>query len=501
MMASASEAATSQYAAAIHPSLPSSSSSLTSTLPGSASSSQPQTTTDLAHRSTTSKEYPSTSKTGDGKAVHPLSDPMPASQSSEPATVASPEDIASHSAKRSSLAGPPEQTGKTLVQSPHKDVADTQSDLEPPQKASLHDKSPGSSTTTAASYPSLSGSFVPPPSQPTISLDPPPTLASAPRFRDDRDTAGQDSSAPVSEQKSKSDTTATEDLTHLRDSSPVTLPSRGEEASIPSSSSSAKFESYRDSSQASGLAVNEASAPSPSSSRPRSSLMRRPSTAHSSHRSSAERNRSSMVSSSSGLGQLRQSQSFESRLSIQRTASTSRPGSFTLAPLKIRDYAFPETDPRHVGARDVSHSTSFSGSRFALRDAGADQYGQEDDVDALGRRRNNSGDDWGPSASYDEDEEEFEGDQGERRSLGDVDNDDDATDRSGGVVAIDGLACGWYRVLYDFEAEEEHELSVKVGERVNVVGAVEGGWAVGFKENDDKEGLVPEGYLEWVGEA
>ena len=59
---------------------------------------------------------------------------------------------------------------------------------------------------------------------------------------------------------------------------------------------------------------------------------------------------------------------------------------------------------------------------------------------------------------------------------------------------------GLYRVIYDFEAETEHELTVVVEDQVRVVGSVEGGWAVGFKESDGKEGLVPAGYLEWIGE-
>lgn len=223
--------------------------------------------------------------------------------------------------------------------------------------------------------------------------------------------------------------------------------------------------------------------------------MRRPSSAHSSHRPSSDRKRTSIGSSSSSFTPLRQSQSFESRLSIQRAASISRPGSFALAPLKVRDFAFPETDPRHVGARDVGHSAAFGAERFHIREVSRETYGNDggdNGIEAVGWHPG-SGPDWSPSASYDEDEE-FEGVQGQHKSSDGIGEELDSV----GVAAVQGLPAGLYRVLYDFEAEEEHELSVKVGERVNVVGAVEGGWAVGFKENDDKEGLVPEGYLEWI---
>lgn len=237
-------------------------------------------------------------------------------------------------------------------------------------------------------------------------------------------------------------------------------------------------------------------------------------------------------------------------------------------PLKIRDFGFPETDPRHVGARDVGLNTSTS-AYFPHR--ASQDWGDDDDQRAGGSssrwtttggsssRSNNLSsvtqgeDDWGPDICYDEDDEEFEGDHGAgmRRNRASQQqgggttatmtssalNPASSQARGGGggggsntysqvdsatslSSAADsnvsrsnssmesGLQEGLYRVLYDFEAESEHELTVVVDDLVRVVGVVEGGWAVGFKEgsassagggevNSMDQGLVPEGYLEW----
>lgn len=78
------------------------------------------------------------------------------------------------------------------------------------------------------------------------------------------------------------------------------------------------------------------------------------------------------------------------------------------------------------------------------------------------------------------------------------DDDDEATQT--------GLPEGLYEAAYAFEAESEHELSVASGERLRVVGALEGGWAIAERlevKGDAKEcerGLVPEAYLEWIGD-
>lgn len=211
---------------------------------------------------------------------------------------------------------------------------------------------------------------------------------------------------------------------------------------------------------------------------------------------------SSLASASSATtSALEQGQSQSSHLSTvdklggNDLQSSSRPASLLLPPLKVRDYGFQESDPRHVGARDVSrisdsHARGGSGykasriGRFDY-DGGFDDDDEEEAELGTVNWQQSSGDEWGPGASYDEDEDEFEGDQGQPGAQENVDSE---------------IHPGPYRVIYDFEAEEEHELSVKAGDRVTVVGAVEGGWAAGSRDADGKEGLVPAGYLEaWLG--
>ncbi|CAO1615884.1 unnamed protein product [Jaminaea pallidilutea] len=211
---------------------------------------------------------------------------------------------------------------------------------------------------------------------------------------------------------------------------------------------------------------------------------------------------SSLASTSSATtSALEQGQSQSSHLSTADKLegndfqSSSRPASLLLPPLKVRDYGFQESDPRHVGARDVSrisdsHARGGSGykasriGRFDY-DGGFDDDDEEEAELGTVNWQQSSGDEWGPGASYDEDEDEFEGDQGQPGAQENVDSE---------------IHPGPYRVIYDFEAEEEHELSVKAGDRVTVVGAVEGGWAAGSRDADGKEGLVPAGYLEaWLG--
>lgn len=181
-------------------------------------------------------------------------------------------------------------------------------------------------------------------------------------------------------------------------------------------------------------------------------------------------------------------------------SSDIRPADFegaSFVPIKVKDFAFSESDPRHVGARDVSlgGAPSPKGHPFIHRKPREEDW---DDTDAdssgvslgnQGRWRGGAGDDWGPGISYDEDEEEFEGDHGRRGSGG-----------SSQAAEQDeaGTQPGLYEVIYDFGAESEHELSVSTGDRVRVVASVDGGWAVGIREGDGKEGLVPEGYLVWI---
>lgn len=160
-----------------------------------------------------------------------------------------------------------------------------------------------------------------------------------------------------------------------------------------------------------------------------------------------------------------------------QSADSGFDGELTLAPLKIRDYAYEEIDPRHVGARDVG-LPSPQGERMS---PGGASFGYG------GEQLHEWGTHVGEDDEYDDDGS-YEGSEG------------------GGSSSTDGLPLGLYHAAYDFAAESEHELNVKVGERVRLVGHVDGGWAIVMRvregdmdvdpadENVDK-GLVPEAYL------
>lgn len=103
------------------------------------------------------------------------------------------------------------------------------------------------------------------------------------------------------------------------------------------------------------------------------------------------------------------------------------------------------------------------------------------DPDYRAARADEEGDDaheW--DVEQDEDEDEFNGDEGDSAYL----------------------AEGTYRVMYQFVPESEHELAVEAEELVTVVGALDGGWAIAVKgEAPEVKGLVPATYLEFVSEA
>lgn len=150
-----------------------------------------------------------------------------------------------------------------------------------------------------------------------------------------------------------------------------------------------------------------------------------------------------------------------------------------MIPLKIRDYAFIELDPRHVGARDVS-APSPSADRYDAYRSGAGGWrrGTEDDDAEEG------------------DHDDEEGEDGEEANV------------------EQRLPTGLYHAAYDFVGESEHELSVAVGQKVRLIGYVDGGWAIVVRVEEGEEdrnfsleeempgvdkGLVPEAYLEWLG--
>lgn len=146
------------------------------------------------------------------------------------------------------------------------------------------------------------------------------------------------------------------------------------------------------------------------------------------------------------------------------------------------DYYYDDDDDEDVGDDGVMDASSQQQGRrgFNQGTAGSSD-GLHSSGGGVGSGRGGGDDDWGPETRYDDDD------------------DDDDVEGSGHAAMSSSSqgTSGLYKVLYDFEAESEHELTVTSGETVRVVGTVDGGWAVGFKE-DGKEGLVPEGYLEWI---
>lgn len=133
-------------------------------------------------------------------------------------------------------------------------------------------------------------------------------------------------------------------------------------------------------------------------------------------------------------------------------------------PVKIRDYAFSEVDPRHVGARDVSAPS--------------------------------------PRPAQDEESVGYAGQEQE----------EETEEEEGGGSKV--LPMGLYNAAYEFVAESVHEMSVPMGQKLRLVGHVEGGWAIVVKVKEGEEdvslpeaddtphpdkGLVPQAYLEWVG--
>jgi hypothetical protein len=160
----------------------------------------------------------------------------------------------------------------------------------------------------------------------------------------------------------------------------------------------------------------------------------------------------------------------------QSAGSSTARLSKALEVLKVRDFGFPELDPRHVGARDVS--------------LGAAAPAPERGSAAAARPWMSLG---GGSALASGAMEESEVPP----------SDDEAgMDEEGEGDEDDALPLGLYAAAYEFVAESTHELAVAAGEHVRVVGALEGGWAIAERitagEEQKERGLVPQAYLTWI---
>lgn len=313
-------------------------------------------------------------------------------------------------------------------------------------------------------YPSPSGGFVPPVTDDNWVLsDPPaPRSANAASRTTTRPDAGTDrpqlpSSAPNSpETKSEvrhassgdapqtggngSSITSTDEVVPQSSKSPIDVnPSKGASSSGRSSSSASSTASFMEGATVHSQAISARSSPS--------------TVAPVRRRSSASADVLSM------------------------TDTSNRTSGVQLPLLKIRDFAFTEVDPRHVGARDVGLPSPDQGGHSARHSISL----------GLGRQEGS------PADLYDDDEEEDE-------------EEEDEGDLSAGQTA---LPPGLYHAAYDFTAESEHELDVKVGQRVRLIGHVDGGWAIVVRvragdedvaadDEDVDKGLVPQAYLEWL---
>ncbi|PWN36220.1 uncharacterized protein FA14DRAFT_155625 [Meira miltonrushii] len=195
-------------------------------------------------------------------------------------------------------------------------------------------------------------------------------------------------------------------------------------------------------------------------------------------------------SSPSTLAPIRRRSSGSADVLSMNAMTPQEEGSY-LPPLKIRDFAYEEVDPRHVGARDVGlpspEKKHTSGSGFGMSPFGGQVFG---------------GHEWGSTEEeYDDDDDDDEEDD-DQEGYGNGSTGDMSAPSS-------DLPLGLYHAAYDFIAESDHELNIKVGQKVRLIGHVDGGWAIVVRvqdgqddvaadEEETEKGLVPQAYLQWL---
>ena len=217
-----------------------------------------------------------------------------------------------------------------------------------------------------------------------------------------------------------------------------------------------------------------------------------------------------------------------------------------MAPVKIRDFAFPDEDVRHAGtgpltprpnrrlqrplstwsassassADSSEHddpSSAGGGSSYGFTGWGLGRLGwfgaRSGTSASAGTGTGTSGDyaasaGGGPSQRdfarnfTDAMSPEYEADD-PYESLDDDDDDDDMDDDrfagAGGSGEQRPLLPGMYRALYVFEPEGTAEMALEEDQIVRVIGRGGGvGWAIVARDGDEGHALVPEGYLELV---
>ncbi|KAF8598617.1 hypothetical protein BDV93DRAFT_609726 [Ceratobasidium sp. AG-I] len=153
--------------------------------------------------------------------------------------------------------------------------------------------------------------------------------------------------------------------------------------------------------------------------------------------------------------------------------------------VRIRDFAFPKDDERHVGRGPFAKRSSVASS------AGSGRGGWLGRV--LGRKRNGDGggddnsDYPDANSSQDESDDPYYSDEEDELAGG--------GDEDGEAPFVPGL----YRALYAFEPEGTAEMALAEDQQVRVLGRGGGvGWVVVLKPDGVEQALVPEGYLELV---
>ncbi|KAF8485384.1 hypothetical protein DFH94DRAFT_624645, partial [Russula ochroleuca] len=206
----------------------------------------------------------------------------------------------------------------------------------------------------------------------------------------------------------------------------------------------------------------------------------------------------------------------------------------SMAPVKIRDFAFPDEDARHAGTGPLTPrpnrrlqrplstehddpSSAGGGGPYGFTGWGLGRlgwFGARSSTSASAGTVTGTPDDYaastgsGPSQRdfarnfTDAMSPEYEADD-PYESLDDDDDDDDVDDDRFGGAGGNGeqrpLIPGLYRALYVFEPEGTAEMALEEDQIVRVIGRGGGvGWAIVARDGDEGHALVPEGYLELV---
>lgn len=156
---------------------------------------------------------------------------------------------------------------------------------------------------------------------------------------------------------------------------------------------------------------------------------------------------------------------------------------------KIKDFGYPESHPFHLGNYPLlSPSTSSSSS--------------SDDDDSLYKRHNNSYNYYNNDDDYHHhDNSKYINHNGhdkdvEQQQQGDDDNDDDLIDIQMNPDEINCKA----RAIFDFNAENDNEISLIEGQIIWISYRHGQGWLVAEDPENGENGLVPEEYVEIIRE-